>query len=486
MNTPRYVIVATLTTLVAACGGGTGGTGATGGGSSTAVSIGIMQKGSIILNGVNFNDNTANVRIDGVAGTSAQLQSGMYVKLRGEINADGVTGMAQTVSAEAEVRGTVQATNPTAVPPSFTVIGQTVLVDDLTVFANFAPAPASPSAAVGALNPTVDVVEVHGLRDAAGNIHASRVELIAAPGPGTDELHGIVAGLTQTTFTLNGVTVDFSRATVSPNNATLVNGQSVQVHGAFSSGTFSATRVDIEDFEDAPFEHAAGEEFDIEGQVSGCGANNPCTMFLVGTQAVQTNANTQFENGTAADLADNITVEAEGHQFTVAGTLIAEKIEFERPRIILTGVAMVTGSIPGTGTLRVFGKPIQITSLTVFNLHSATISSNERIEVRGFVDSMGNVVAEEIDDNPGGNSTRSILQAQVTAEQGNLLTLLGVNADVSNPNAIFQDTNELPITRDMFLAGVTPATTGGTLVKVQGTFDPGTNTIAVEEAELEN
>jgi len=47
--------------------------------------------------------------------------------------------------------------------------------------------------------------------------------------------------------------------------------------------------------------------------------------------------------------------------------------------------------------------------------------------------------------------------------------------------------NELPITHDAFLAAVIPAPApGGTLVKVKGTFNSGTNTIAVEEAELEN
>src|SRR5690348_12993737 len=189
MNTPRCVLIATLTALVAACGGGTGGTGATGG-SSAAVSIGVMQKGSIILNSVHFDDSTATVRVDGDAGSRTQLQSGMYVKLRGQINGDGVTGSGQQVTVRTEVRGTVQTTSPSATPPFFTVINQKVLVDDLTVFANFTPEPLSPIAAVGALHQTVDPVEVHGLRDSDGNIHASRVARLAM-NPLGDELRGI-------------------------------------------------------------------------------------------------------------------------------------------------------------------------------------------------------------------------------------------------------------------------------------------------------
>ena len=484
MKTPLLstLLIGALLAL-ASCGGGTGGTGATGG-STNGVSIGVMTKGSIIVNGVHFDDSTATIRIDDRAGTSAELQSGMVVKVRGQINDDRINGVAQQVEAESEVRGTVQTHDSAAVPPSFTVIGQTVLVDDLTVFANFSSPTIAPSVAVAALDDETSVVEVHGLRDSAGKIRASRVELIA-PGVNIDELRGTISGLSGSTFTLNGVTVDFSGATITPTGATLANGQPVEVHGSFNSNsmTFVATRVDREDLEDVQFEHAAGEEFEIEGQVSGCGTSNPCTSFSVGSQAVQANANTRFENGSAADLADDVRVEAEGHQFS-GTTLIAEKIEFKRTRVILTGaVTAINGTIPGTGTITVLGKTVQITTLTEV-VTNDSITTADRVEVRGFVDSGGNIVAERVDDNPGGGN-KDIVQARVTDEVGTTLTLLTINADLSTANQ-FSDTNELPITRAAFLAAVTPAAPGGTLVKVKGTFNSGTNTIAVEEAELEN
>lgn len=482
MKTPLLstLLIGALLAL-ASCGGGTGGTGATSG-STAGVSIGVMTKGSIIVNGVHFDDSSANIRIDDRPGTSADLQSGMVVKVRGQINDDRINGVAQQVEVENEVRGTVQAHNSAAVPPSFTVIGQIVFVDDLTVFSHFSSQTITPSAAVGELDDHVSVVEVHGLRDAAGNIHASRVELITSPVAGTDELKGTISGLNATTFVLNTVTVNYVGATVTPPGATLANGQPVEVHGSFSGATFVATRVDREDLEDAQFEHAAGEEFEIEGQVSGCVAS-PCTSFLVGAQAVQTNASTRFESGSAADLADNVRVEAEGHQFS-GTTLIAEKIEFKRARVILTGVATVTGTIPGIGTLQVLGKPVQITSLTEIS-QTGGITNGELVEVRGFVDNAGTIVAERVDDNPSGGN-KDILQARVTAKNGNVLTLLGINTDLTGATQ-FSDANELPITRDVFLAAVMPAPApGGTLVKVKGTFNSGTNTIAVEEAELEN
>jgi len=490
MKPLRLTLIAALTVLVAACGGGTGGTGVTSNTPSNAVSIGVMTKGSVIVNGVHFEDNTATIKIDDTSKTPNDLQSGMVVRLRGQINGDGVTGTAQVVNVSTEVRGTVQTHNAATVPPTFRVVGQTVFVDELTVFANFGVSPTA-AGAVGQLVDATSVVEVHGLRDASGNILASRVELVQVPVAGNDELRGTVTGLSGTTFTLqNGttnVTVNFSGATIVPAGP-LVNNEIVEVHGTFSGTTFTATIINIED--DAQFEHQPGDEFEIEGQVSGCGATNPCTSFNVGSQAVQVNASTQFEGGAPTDLADGIRVEAEGHQFS-GSTLIAEKIEFKRTRVILTGqVAAVTGTLTaGTGhvgTVTVFGQVVQVTTLTDIRT-SDSITAAERVEVRGFVDAVGNIVADRVDDTPGGNG--DIVQAPVTAKVGNVLTLLvgntSLTADLTGVTQL-SDENGPVTTLAQFLAEVTPAPApGGTIVKVKGTVSGGTIT-AIDEAEIED
>jgi outer membrane translocation and assembly module TamA len=220
--------------------------------------------------------------------------------------------------------------------------------------------------------------------------------------------------------------------------------------------------------------------------VSNCNAD-PCTSFLVGTQAVQVNTGTRFENGSAVDLANGARVEAEGHVFT-GSTLVAEKVTFKRTRVILNGIATVTGSIPGTGTLVVLGKTVQTNSLTQFDASAGVVTTGERVEVRGFIDGLGTIVAERVDDTPSGGNKDSV-QARVTVKVGNVLTLLvgttTIDADLTNATQ-FSDTNEQPIpTLTAFLAAVTAAPApGGTLVKVKGTFSTGT--IAVDEAELEN
>lgn len=481
MKTPGLAILSLAAALtIAGCGGGTGGTGAAAPATSPAVSTGVMTKGSIIVNGVRFDDTAANIviRIDDRNGTRAELQNGMHVKVRGQINDDRINGTAERVEVENEVRGEISGLNTAVTPATFKVIGQTAYVDDLTVFAG-----------VGLIDvnglANTDYVEVHGLRDASGAIHASRVDrnnLLA--GTGVDELRGsVLTAPTPTTFTLpGGITVTYS------GTPTVSVGMRVEVHGSQTGPTtFTATLVDNEDLEDAPFEHAAGEDFSIEGQVSGCTV--PCASFTVRDRAVLTNGSTRYENGNSLDLANNITVEAEGHQFDGSGKLIAEKIHFERSRVILTGtVTAVTGTIVSgtgnTGTVTVLGQIVQVTTLTeVLATGGITATApTDRVEVRGYMDKAGKIVAERLDDNASGGN-KDIVQARVTAKNGNVLTLLGINATLSGATT-FSGAPDLAT----FLAAVTPAAApGGTLVKVKGTFTPGApGNIAVDEAELEN
>jgi hypothetical protein len=80
------------------------------------------------------------------------------------------------------------------------------------------------------------------------------------------------------------------------------------------------------------------------------------------------------------------------------------------------------------------------------------------------------------------------MQAPVEQESGTTLTLLGFPIDVGGSSVEFRDTNDRPISRDVFLNAVAPAGTNaagsvpGTLVKVS--FIEGTT--AVREVELED
>jgi hypothetical protein len=459
------------TGIVVGTGGGTGGTGV----SVASVSEGAMVVGSVIVNGVRFDDTQATVIVDDNTATRGALKDGMVVKVKGRIADDRVTGTAERVEVENEVRGTVQSVSASTSPRFFTVVNQKVLVDDLTVFANTA---SDLSGLVGGSS----FVEVHGQRDAAGNIRATRVEAFGGSGLG-DELRGRIATLGTNTLTINNgtvVTVTFSAGVIQPASTALAVGQLIEVHGSFSAGTFIATRLDVEDAEDSAFRPDSGGRFEVEGFVTGFTAT-PGT-FSVNGRSVQTTSATRFEGGSAADLANGAKVEAEG---TLSGsTIVAEKIAFKRVRHILHGTATAVNG--GARTITVLGVTARVDDLTDVRPRAgsglAAIPVSAKVEVRGYLESGGTFVAERIDELSGGGGD-DFVQGRVTAKAGTSLTVLGIVGSVAGASQ-FQDANGNAINQQAFLAAVTASATNGTLVKLKGAFSPGL--LTVTEAELEN
>ena len=200
-----------------------------------------MAKGSIILNGIRYDDSATSVTDDRNR-TAAQLANGMVVKLRGRSD-DNTTGQADRVDVENELRATIQSISTVGNSQSFVAAGLTVIVDSQTVYSNVAGFSAL---TVG------QRVEVHGTRDTAGNVRATRVEAVGAA-DGVDELRGTVSNVVTATsqFTLNGnITVNYSGASFSPTGtsaASLVAGVLVEVHGSLAGSVFTATQVDLED-----------------------------------------------------------------------------------------------------------------------------------------------------------------------------------------------------------------------------------------------
>ena len=489
MKPLQLTLIAALAALVAACGGGTGGTGINVG-PANAVSIGVMTKGSVIVNGVHFDDNTATIKIGDTPKTAADLQSGMVVKVAGTVNSNGATGSAKQVKALVEVRGTPTSVNSAASPQSLVVLGQTVFVDDQTIYSNLPGGFADIT--------TSTLIEVHGLRDTTGAIRATRIEANQAQmGDATvDEIRGVVSGGTgtnPTTFNLGPQAVAVvSGAVIVPTGATYQNGSVVEVHctarPCVAAGVFQASLVEVENADDAVFQPASGERFEVEGLVSGFTAN-PGSFFVAGT-SVTTTSSTRFEGGVATDLANDIQVEAEG---TLSGTtLLATKIEFKRSVVRLQGAtANATADsfdmLIANGTITV---RIEVDSLT-----SGTIPINGTacVQVRGQRKAPATpvvVTAGEIDSGCS-NGNRNFIQAPVEAKNPETtITLLGSPIDVSTPsdNPGFQGLTG-PLSRTAFFNTITAAGVdaagipqAGTLVKV--TFDSGAGT--VKEVEIED
>jgi hypothetical protein len=437
------------------------------------------------VNGVRFTAAAgATVDVDGNPNaTEADLRDGMQGKVKGQINADGLTGSFTKVHAEPEARGTLLSIGGV---DDFLVNGQRVVVDDSTKLEARDAAGAFTAVTFADLA-DLSEVEVHGARDDQGFIRATRVERRAVDA--LDEVKGRVAPpITATTFQLvsgtsPAITVDFTGATFSPAGTTVSNlgiDVLVEVHGGLTAfdaltNVFTATKIDFEDAEDAEFEAAEGQKFEVEGLVSGFTAT-PGT-FNVGDMSVRTAANTKFRGGIAADLADNVRVEAEGRK--VGGILEAESIKFRdnvRVEADVTAVAL------DLTTVTVLGKTVKIPSSAEIN---GIIAVGSGVRIRGFA--VGSTItATRIDvtgvGQPGAGN--NIIQGPVSAVTGTTgMTMLDLTVDTSAAGMVFRNIDDAVTSAASFFAGI-KTVPPSTIVKVKGSF-AGT-TLTASEAEIED
>lgn len=329
----KAVLVALGLVTLASCGGGDGGI-AAGGTGGTGISQGpITGFGSVFVNGVKIED-TAATRIeveDNATGTArTDLKVGMVVKVEWERDAAG-TLTAKNIVYGDDVQGPTGVVTVTGTDSTFTVLGQTVMTHAAsTVFAGVADA-----AALAAM-PTTTVVEVSGLRDGTGVIHATRIEV--KTGATEFELKGVVSvasvGDTFTLGTTPAIVVINSPITVAV-------GACVEVKSitGMSSGQLVASAVETDD--DCTLGGAEGNELEVKGFPSAINTTN--NTLTVNGQSISY-PDTAFVLGKSeTDLSSSVIVEVEGS--LSGGVLVAKKISFE-----IEGANEAKGSAGGSIT----------------------------------------------------------------------------------------------------------------------------------------
>ena len=300
--------------LLVSCGGGvdSGGTGAP----ALAFASGtITGFGSVIVNGVHFDDRSAAVRDgDGNARSRDDLRLGMTTDVRGSaVGVDAAGNPASTASSivfASEIVGPVGASDAAA--RSLVVLGQTIDVTTGTVF-DTSLAGGQAALAVG------NVVEIHARLDAAtGHYVATRIERRSSVAQYA--LRGIVSSLDRTarTFSIGTTRIGYASLAAAAVPATLADGRFVRVSLALApgaGGVWNATRI-----VDGAAAIVDGEQAHIEGRVS---AFTSATQFSVNGTPVDAST-AQFPNGSAG-FALGRRVEVEGT--LVAGVLVARKVE---------------------------------------------------------------------------------------------------------------------------------------------------------------
>lgn len=462
-----------LSTTLTACGGSSGeqvaGIDARGNPQPTAVvSRGtIAGFGSIIVNGVRYDTTNATIDADGSPGTQANLKVGQVVTVRGSLNDDSQTGVANSVTFADLVEGPISAID--AIAGTITVLGQLVIVDADTSFDDSI----SPASIDGlAVN---DIVEVSGFFFANGSISATRIE--DKPAGSEFEVTGQISNLTATTFQLNSLVVDYSGAQIddfpggSPQEGQLVEAKGTTFGGA---GELMATRVE---FKGNDLSADDGDQVEVEGFITRFVS---ATDFDVEGIPVTTTGATTYLNGTSADLAINRKVEVEG-VIDANGRITASKIEIK-----LSNFIRIEGMVEslGAASVSIFGIEINVNNLTRYEDKSsadletfglADINVGDYLETRGYEDASGVVATRlEREDFDGEVAIRAFVDS---VSEPNL-TIRGVMIE-TNGGTVFRDVNDSPISATEFFAQAM-----GSLAEAVGT--PSNGGIIADEVELED
>ena len=291
-------------------GGGTGGTG---------ISTGsITSFGSVEICGVHYlTDNSTTKMSHGVDHSSEMDQAVFRVGMVVTIHHGPNDNNALEIEYRDNLQGLIAARNSGA-DNTLTVLGQTVVVDNAAVFNNLN------------LN---DLVEVSGFVDSAGRIRATYIERnpLSPHHGGEIEVKGFVSGLSSSGFRLGplpGGTVTTVTVSFTPGvGVGLADGIYVQVVTTDPQpvpGVITAMRIDKLSPRTVFPEKA---RVDLEGLVTAppSGSGNALS-FAVEGKRVQTDGNTQFVGGTAANLQPDVRLQVQGTEN--GGVLSAGNIIF--------------------------------------------------------------------------------------------------------------------------------------------------------------
>ena len=391
--------------LLAACSGGETGTGQT---SGKDLAIGtITGFGSVFVNGVKFETTNTDISLEGSATTQESLRIGMVVKVHGTINPDGITGTADTLAAEEEVKGIIDdIINGSAL----SVLGQTIQIAPDTRFEGFS---VLTELQIG------DAVEVSGYFKQEGIIAATRVE--KRDTLETLKVIGTVRDLDVTgkTFTLAALVVDYSGAALDGfTNNSLHEGDLVKVTAPAGTGTtpLLANKIAIRSLElpDA-------DEFELEGFVTDF--VSPAS-FAVNHVPVHTDAATEFEGGSAADIALGGKLEVEG--VLNDGVLTAESVSFAESIKLISRIETINVDRKSFSLAGMAGIDLRVNANTVFSGvdQFAALSGGQYAKIRGSLSADGFVLVTKLEVEE--LNTEVVLQGTVTSVDQPVVGVLGL------------------------------------------------------------
>lgn len=305
-----------LTLGLIACGGGGDSSTPTNpvASNSTGISQGtIAGFGSIIVNGVRYDDSSASVSYtdddDNGGRRRDDLRLGMVVTINGSSGT--ATGTATAISFGSELKGPVrsmsmpQSTSSTVASASQTqtlnILGQQVEINQRTVFDSVSLPNGYADIRVG------QVLEIHGLLDVAANkLLATRIE--RENNANKYKIVGNInsANLTSKTFKIGSETIQYGATEVKRLRAAIVDGATVRVTLATTpagTDTWNATRI-------VSKQRFVGSlvRFEVEGIIT---AYTSAAQFSIGTLNINASNATFPRGNTGLGLGSRVEVKGQ-------------------------------------------------------------------------------------------------------------------------------------------------------------------------------
>lgn len=388
---------------------------------SQALSSGVISSfGSIYINGVKYETTDAefvNGDLDDLPNAEQDLEVGDVIWIRGTINDDGVTGVAQTVIFDVDLVGTVGAINPAA--GTVTVLGRTVHVNNDTVFGNnFSVAELSDIA----LN---DVLDISGFDQADGSLLATRIDKDISGSVVQYKVEGVVTAVSAATSTLNIGTQQINYTGINNGFSATVN-QWIEVRGALdNSGVLVASYIEVESRQGdyglsggyVTDDLAADTEISLEGVVT---EYTDASHFSINGYAIQADSDTLYIGGDDTDIALEARLSVRGVRSDDGSTLLASKAYVRAPSN-LEVEGLITAIDTLASTVEVAGVTVLIQSTSQLEdetgiyrkLSIAQLAIGDYVDVSGQFDGT-QLIAYRLERDSGDNDLDDFVGAGTT------------------------------------------------------------------------
>lgn len=401
--------------------------------STTQIAKGAVSGfGSVFVNGVEWETDDCDFRIDDEVGDETQLEIGDIVEVEGTID-DNNVAHCTSMEYDSELEGLI-----TEIGVDYILVhGLRVDINDDTVFDDDLPNRDITDLAVG------DYVEVSAFSRTDGYI-ATRIDLEVDDGE--VEIYGKVENLdsTTSTFTIHELTVNFAGASFDDfEGKDLEDGDYVEIEGESSNSDDELVATSVEYKDNNPFDDGEeGDEFEVEGYLSIVDGN----LLMLNDFEIVLADNVEYEHGSADDLVDGAKVEVEG-MLNADGQLIVSEVKFKIGSSIeieapLDG-APEQDADSGGWSVSLLGRSILITDETQFEDSSEMdqtffdvedLAAGDWLEVKVFENDNGEFVAVSVEREDDSDTVE--LEGLLRTIAGDLLTIAGFEVIVDDQTIV--------------------------------------------------